>query len=350
MPCIAYEDKRLNPEYLYMIDQINAICVEYAEQGYDLTLRQLYYQFVARDAFPPGHTWRRLGNGKWVRDENGTINADPNYKWLGDIVSAGRMAGLIDWDFIVDRTRNLRGLKHWNSPSDACTELSKNFRYESWKDQPYYIEVWIEKDALVGVLESACQPLDVNYFSCRGYTSISEVWGAAQRLRSKMEDGKKVVVLHLGDHDPSGVDMTRDISERLYTFIAHDLRDGRGEMPRMSTAAAIQYTDDHFLVDRIALTMAQVQAFNPPPNPAKPKDARYKKYVRQFGVECWELDALSPDVLVNLIQQNILALRDDEKWEAWMTKQRKARKVLKRVADRWLDVVKFFDFLDKKGK
>lgn len=330
MPCIRYEDKNFRADALLIIDQANAICEQYAAQGYDLTLRQLYYQFVARG---------------WLE------NDQSQYARLGKIVNDARMAGLIDWDYITDRTRNLRGLKHWNSPTQAVEELSKNFRFEKWKDQKNRIEVWIEKDALVGVLQAACEPMDVDYFSCRGYTSVSEVWGAAQRIRSYMEQGQKVTILHLGDHDPSGVDMTRDIKERLWLFLATDFFNGRSEtLAKMNKADAIAFTDANFEVKRIALTMDQVRALNPPPNPAKPKDARYRKYVERYGRECWELDALSPDVLVNLIQNSILRLRDEEKWEKQITREKAAKKVLKRVGARWHDVVKFFDFLDKKGK
>lgn len=330
MPCIRYEDKNFREDALEIIARANRICEDYAAQGYDLTLRQLYYQFVARG-------WLDNNQGQYAR--------------LGKIVNDARMAGLIDWDYITDRTRNLRGLRHWNSPTQAVDELAKSFRYEKWKNQENRIEVWIEKDALVGVLEAACQPMDVDYFSCRGYTSVSEVWGAAQRIREYMESGQKVTILHLGDHDPSGVDMTRDIQQRLWLFLATDFFNGRSEkLARMNRQDAISFTDQNFQVKRIALTMDQVRALNPPPNPAKPKDARYKKYVERYGRECWELDALSPDVLVGLIQGEIRNLRNDEKWEKEIEREKKAKKILKRVGDRWHDVVKFFDFLDKKGK
>jgi hypothetical protein len=80
------------------------------------------------------------------------------------------------------------------------------------RNQEYYIEVWIEKDALLGILETICKKLDVPYFSCRGYVSQSSMWEAAQRFRENDREG---ILLHLGDHDPSGIDMSRDIQERL---------------------------------------------------------------------------------------------------------------------------------------
>jgi hypothetical protein len=87
----------------------------------------------------------------------------------------------------------------------------------------------IEKDALVGVIEDVCRQWDVPYFSCRGYASQSEMWGAGQRLLERIRSGRKVQVIHLGDHDPSGLDMSRDIRERLATFISLHLGHDPGE-------------------------------------------------------------------------------------------------------------------------
>lgn len=313
---IRYKSKNFRADSLAIIDAAIAICTDYQQQGYDLTLRQLYYQFVSRDLLP---------------------NNQKSYDRLGNIVNDARMAGLIDWDFIVDRTRNLRELSHWDSPQDILTSVAKQFRNDKWRDQPRRIEVWIEKDALVGVLEAACDPMDVPYFSCRGYTSASEIWGAAQRLRGHIEQGQKITVLHLGDHDPSGIDMTRDIKERLWLFIATDLFQGRGAL-KLTKANAVATTNQFLTVKRIALNMDQVRLYDPPPNPAKFTDARYKKYVERFGRECWELDALPPDVLVRLIQTQIEDLRDDELWNAAVEDEKDQKRLLRMCAERWSDV------------
>jgi hypothetical protein len=188
MPLIQYRDINLRPKALATIEAANTIIAEYADQGFDLTLRQLFYQFVSRALIP---------------------NTQRDYKNLGSIVNDGRLAGLIDWSAIVDRTRNLRDLAHWDSPADIVDACARQFRFRLWDDQPCRVEVWIEKDALVGVIEGVCTEYDVPHFSCRGYTSQSELWGAAQRLLE--HDTKECIILHLGDHDPSGVDMSRDI-------------------------------------------------------------------------------------------------------------------------------------------
>ena len=316
MPRRVYVRKRFSPQHREIIAMANQICAEYAAQGYDLTLRQLYYQFVARGYIP---------------------NRDQEYKRLGKIIGDARMAGLLDWDYLVDRTRNLRSLSHWKSPVEILKDTAAQFRHDKWADQPCRVEVWIEKDALVGVLQSVCPRLDVPYFSCRGYTSLSEMWDTANRLRGYINSGKKAVVIHLGDHDPSGIDMTRDIRERLQRFIATDLMRDHN----ISAASAIATMRQNFKIDRIALNMDQIQAFNPPPNPAKITDSRYAAYVEAYGRESWELDALSPDVLVALIEDSVADYRDEIKWAESLAKETAERKLLESVSTRWEDVTAF---------
>lgn len=178
MSQIAYIDKNFSDGSLEIIARANVICADYQAQGFDLTLRQLYYQFVSRGLI---------------------ANRQSEYKRLGDIVNNGRLAGLIDWDYIVDRTRNLQSLAHWQSPQQIIGAVAEQYRHDLWARQPYRVEVWIEKDALVGVIAGACDRNDVPYFSCRGYTSQSELHGAAMRLVGYEKDGQDTVVIHLGD-------------------------------------------------------------------------------------------------------------------------------------------------------
>lgn len=313
MPKILYKKHKFGAGSLEIIARADQICREYQQQGLDLTLRQLYYVFVTRN---------------WLR------NADKNYNRLGGIINDARMAGLIDWTHIVDRTRNLRAIRHFNDPAASIKWAWQQYAIDKWATQENRVEVWIEKDALVGVLETACNPEDVPFFSCRGYTSASEVWGAAQRIRKLIEGGQKVTILHLGDHDPSGLDMTRDITDRMWLFIATDLYQGG-----MKKEDAIQLADDAFEVKRIALNMDQVRRYNPPPNPAKHTDARFKKYAEEYGNESWELDALPPNVLVALIRDSIHELRDEDAWAEAVEQEDKHSDLLQACSDRWNDVV-----------
>jgi hypothetical protein len=298
MPKICYQDKNFRAGTLAIIMQANEIIEDYQAQGYELTLRQLYYQFVARDLL---------------------ANTQKNYSRLGGIINDGRMAGLIDWNAIVDRTRNLKKLSTWDTPSDIIEGAAYSYRTDKWSSQDYRIEVWIEKEALAGVFERVCNELEVPFFSCRGYTSQSEMWRAAQRLKRWEQGGFKTRIIHFGDHDPSGMDMTRDIEDRLAIF-----------------GSRVQ-------VERLALNMDQVNQYNPPPNPAKMTDSRFAGYVDEYGDESWELDALDPPVLAGLVRSQVLDYRDDQEWNARVASQEAERASLNLTAEHWDEVAEYLD-------
>jgi len=318
VPKIRYKDMTFRDAAMQMIQRCNQIIETYAEQGFDLTLRQVYYKLVATDMFPDDRTWRYVPEtGKWVRDPNGTKNAEPNYNWLGEIINDGRLAGLIDWERIVDRTRKLRKLAHWDSPAEIISDAAGQYRLDRWDGQEFRVEVWVEKDALVGVLEDVCNALDVPYFSCRGYTSQSEMWVAAQRLLKWIDEGYTPLILHLGDHDPSGIDMTRDIKDRLAMF-----------------------TEQEVEVRRLALTMEQIRSLNPPPNPCKVTDSRAAGYIGRFGRESWELDALEPQYIVDLIRSELEIILDLDKWERATKSEQAQRVLLTAASDQWAAIAK----------
>jgi hypothetical protein len=325
MSRICYVEKRFSTGSLDMIAKAESVCAAYKRQGYDLTLRQLYYQFVSRDWIP---------------------NRDTEYKRLGSVINDARLAGLLDWNYIVDRTRNLEELAHWSNPAELIDAAAKQYRIEKWAEQDTYVEVWIEKDALKGVLEACCPALDVPFFSCRGYTSQSEIWGAAQRLGSKIDAGKNVVVIHLGDHDPSGIDMTRDIEHRLAMFIAQDCL-GAPAAPaqdlRDYIESYLEGIEGRLTIDRIALNMDQIRRYDPPPNPAKLTDARARGYVAMHGSSSWELDALDPDTLVELVRDAVGRYRDDDAWDEAVEREDEERKVLTATSDRWGEVESFLN-------
>lgn len=287
MAKIAYIDKSFRADRLELIGRINRVVEEYQAQGYSLTLRQVYYQLVARAIIP---------------------NNERSYKNLGQLISDGRLAGLIDWRAIVDRTRNLRQRSKWSSPAEIIESAAWSYHRDYWEGQPCYVEVWVEKDALVDVVGQVCEPLDVSYFSCRGYVSQSELWEAAQRLRCRIGQGKRVVLLHLGDHDPSGKDMSRDIVERLRLF----------------------GVDAEFR--RLALNMDQIEEYGPPPNPTKLSDSRAGGYIERYGHECWELDALEPSVIGDLISYNVSKYRDEGAYRRVKDREDREKGVLERLS------------------
>lgn len=304
MPLIEYVPRNFTGGSMLIIKRCNEILADYDGQGLTLTLRQLYYQFVARDLFPDS----------WIHPTEKTKNHFRNYKKLQAIVNDARLAGLIDWSYLEDRTRNLMSYRSEQNAPDAIARLSRTYTENLWRDQENYVEVWVEKDALLGIIEQATSKYATPYFSCRGYTSQSEVWGASQRF---IAAGKPAIVIHLGDHDPSGVDMTRDIADRMALFGA-----------------------DNVTIKRVALTMTQVRRYNPPPNFAKETDSRHAGYVSKYGVNSWELDALEPRQLVRLIQDTTERYIDLPQWEVSREREATARKQLETISENYDKVVR----------
>lgn len=300
MPKVTYYCKKFSQPTLRVMAQAEVIIKEYTAQGFKLTLRQLYYQFVSRG---------------WLENEK------KQYDRLGAIISDGRVAGLIDWDAIEDRTRFTRSQSHWDNPVGIIETAAEQFEMDKWRDQEHYVEIWIEKDALIGVIEPVCRELDVTYFSCRGYVSQSEMWAASNRFIEHELNGREGVIIHLGDHDPSGIDMTRDIQERLQLF-----------------KATVK-------VERVALNRDQVDKYGPPPNPAKVTDSRFQDYYVTHGRESWELDALEPSVLAGVVDYDVRRFMDEATWKAVEKEQTEARERLAAISANWDAVT---DFL--KGK
>lgn len=293
MPLIEYIPTNFHPGSRFIIDEANKIINDWAGKGYyGLTLRQIYYRFIALDLFPT--SWIDTDYNKKHGLHPSTKNTLRNYKKLGDILNAARLGGKIDWDAMEDVTRRLKSLQYWESVGEAQDWLEDQYKHNKWKDQPTRVEVWVEKDALLSIFEKICTDADIStpLFSCRGYSSQSSMWGAAQRMLYYEELGQQTAILQFSDHDPSGIDMTRDIRDRLTLF-------------RCSAK-----------VYRLALNIAQVNRFNLPPNPAKETDIRFSKYAEQFGADSWELDALEPNVIADLVRRAVVKIRNRELWDA----------------------------------
>lgn len=296
MPYIAYRpDVNFRRSSLEIIELADQIATDYKRRGYNLTLRQLYYQFIARDAF---------------------ANTEQNYKRLGSIINDARMVGMIDWSHIEDRGRESHGTDWLGTEPPSFQAQIEYLQYthslDLWRDQDRRVEVWVEKQALEEVAERAARSFRVGYFACKGYVSQSEMWRAGQRMREAIRAGQEPLVLHLGDHDPSGIDMTRDIEERLSLFAGDDIE-----------------------VRRLALNMPQIRVLNPPPNPAKVTDSRFSGYRARFGEKSWELDAVSPERLVEIIQNEIRGVLDDASFTLAQQEEAEGRQVYVDLAENW---------------
>lgn len=242
---------KANKERLYLI---NGILEDYAEQGFTLTLRQLYYQLVSKDII---------------------ANNDKEYAKLSVLLKKGRMCGVVDWNSIEDRVRKPKLPYYVHDQQDAIKDTVEQYRLNRQLGQKFKIELWVEKDALSNVMYRVSSYYHVNLMVNRGYSSVSAMFDAYNRLNENS------VILYFGDHDPSGIDMIRDIRERLLEF-GLDVK-----------------------VEPVALTLQQIKQYGPPPNPAKITDPRAKEYIMNYGQTSWELDALPPNVLMSLAETAI---------------------------------------------
>lgn len=277
-----FKPVNLRKASLIKLDQINQIIEEYQAQSYNLTLRQLYYQLVSRNII---------------------ANTLKEYANLGILLTNARMMGLVDWNAIEDRGRVPHIPYCCDGVSNALMDTINQYRIDRQTNQDVYVEVWSEKDALSGILYQITSYYHVRLMVNKGYSSSTAMYDAAKRFR-----GKNGLILYLGDHDPSGEDMVRDIKDRL----------------------------DEFKVDvevrKIALTIQQVHQYKPPANYAKVTDARYKKYMEKYGTNCWEVDALRPDVLNDLLHTEIQAVIDMDKLRECLALEEEDRNKLLSIA------------------
>jgi hypothetical protein len=256
------------------------IAEHYILQGLKLTIRQLYYQFVARGFLGSGQrVYQRIVNALTVARLNGRFPID----WIED---RGRTVGQTDTEQSDDLDDALA-----NSAADIGVHPRHYLRYGMWYGQPEKVFVWIEKEALAGVLHDTCRNLGVGLFPCKGYPSVSAVSGwVTSTWEAVAEDESHVVVVYLGDHDPDGLQIPRSAEETIYK-IQHVKR-------------------EHFSceIKVVALTMDQIARYNPPPFGAKVTSSRYQRYVDETGTtDAWELDALDPPVLQQLVRDSVLA-------------------------------------------
>lgn len=266
-------NKYLQGTSLATMNQANVAIADYQSQGYVLSLRQLYYRLVARNLI---------------------VNTDNSYKRLSKILSRGRTMGLVDWDALEDRVRGVRGFGTDLNPEPYMTEIHSTYSEWIWENQDAYVLFLYEKDALSGVMERVCGKWRVPIFACRGYNSTTEAFELGRRLSFYREEmGKSLHVFHIGDHDPSGQDMTRDNEYRIGVYMR----------------------DPDFRLTRIALNKDQIRQFNPPPQPNKKKDSREPGYRLEHGTQSWEVDALEPQQLASIIDAAVEPLCDKEKFD-----------------------------------
>lgn len=297
---VAYRKIHMSKANKERLAEINAIIEEYRKQSYVLTLRQLYYQLVSRDIIP---------------------NQQKEYAKLSRLLGEGRMAGIVDWDAIEDRLRSLERPAYWDSPEDILQAAADQFRRNNQEGQDVKIEVWVEKDALSGVLSRITRKYGIGLQVQRGYGSITALREAYQRFHNRGR-GKRFSILYLGDHDPSGLDMIRDIEGRIFEFwwgMTHPIDD---PCPKdYKDCDDYEIFQDAFEIVPVALTSDQIAEYNPPPNPAKMSDPRSGDYIAAHGNVSYEVDALRPEVLNAILEAAIIERMDMDAYRASLKRQ-----------------------------
>lgn len=268
--------KKKRIKYTELVPIINDILGQY---DYALTVRQIFYRLVS-------DPYNYIDN---------TINAYTN---LDSHLVKMREEGAIPYNRIVDRTRKATGGDDEDSGNEntyihgqieGLRDIGLSYSKPMWETQKNYIEVWIEKDALIGSINGVTAEYNLTAFACRGYGSFSSMMDAINRFSGYPD--KEKIILYFGDHDPTGLNITEVIQRKL-----------------------IQYGGD-VEVRKIALSYEQVQEFNLTPLPTKKKDTRTNAYLYQYGDQCWELDALPPDEIPRLLEEEVKKYIDFDAWE-----------------------------------
>ena len=263
------------PSYEQIVEEALEIFKQYDSA---LTLRQLYYRLVSKRLIP------------------NTINS---YKRLSRIMVKAREQRDVPVNCLEDRSRRIlgRGDTGYASAEEflrrriaGLRESYKEFTMPMWDDQPNYVLVSLEKDALSRLMSDIANQYSVRTFPTRGYPSFTYVNRMATYIRKRLK-GKPTVVLYFGDFDPSGIDIERDLAERLKKYDAGD-----------------------FKVIRIALTKDQIQEYDLPPMPVKRSDARSESFLESYGDLSVELDALDPNTLKLMVAQSIASNIDLDLW------------------------------------
>ena len=217
---------------------------------------------------------------------------------------------IIPWDWIIDETRALELINTWGSPRHCANGFF--YRRDLWQDQSDRVEVWSEKGTVRGVLWPVLSKLGVGFRVMHGFASATSVWDASNNY----SDDRPLVVLYIGDYDPSGLCMSeKDLPERI-----------------------AEYGGDHIDFRRIALTAEQTGSLPHFSVEDKKNDKRYKWFKQTYGDKCWELDAMDPRDLRELVESEIKALIDQELWEEQEALEKREKELLEGHLHSWMAV------------
>ncbi len=204
------------------------------------------------------------------------------------LLKEAREKGTIPWEWIVDETRELERCSSWADPEAFVRTVSRSYRRDFWNQQPGRVEVWSEKGTVRGVLAPVLDRYGVGFRVLHGFSGATSIHDVAQD-----DDGRPLTVLYCGDYDPSGMWMSVcDLPDRLD-----------------------RYGGDHVSLRRVALTVPDLSGLPSFPASDKKKDPRYRWFVKEFGAQCWELDAMDPNDLRERVENEIWSEIEPTAWE-----------------------------------
>jgi hypothetical protein len=224
------------------------------------------------------------------------------------LLKEAREEGVIPWHWVVDETRSLERTSTWSDPQEYARCVARSYRRDFWDQQPARVEVWSEKGTIRGVLEPVLDEYAVGFRVMHGFSSATLVHDVAED-----DDGRALIVLYVGDLDPSGSFMSEE------------------DLP----ARVADYGGDHIELKRIALTPAQVTGLPSFPASDKRKDTRYPWFVRNHGSRCWELDAMDPNDLRDCVEAAIKELIEPTAWRRCEMVNAAEQESLRTVLQRW---------------
>ena len=241
-----------------------------------MTVRQVFYQATVRGVVP---------------------KTEKGYQLVVADLCRLRESGILPYECLVDNTRWAIRPQTFTGVADALNSAAKHYRKSLWHDADCQVQIWIEKDALTGVVSGVTSKYDVPLRAARGYSSKSFTYDAAMDLG---QYDVPIYVYHFGDYDPSGVNAAEKIDETLRE-LAPD-------------------ADIHF--ERIAVTEDQIDLWNLPTRPTKQTDSRARRFGSDVSVE---LDAIEPELLRRLVERVIRRHITDRRYHELM-KQEAAEK------------------------
>ena len=225
------------------------------------------------------------------------------------LLKEAREQGIIPWEWIVDETRAIERVSTWDDPAEYARCVARSYRRDFWNQQPHRVQVWSEKGTVRGVLAPVLDHYAVGFLPVHGFSSATTAHDIAED-----DDGRDLIVLYVGDFDPSGMFMSEE------------------DLP----ARFAKYDGDHIKLKRIALTRrTTARDCRRSRQPIRSKDPRYKWFVANYGHRCWELDAMDPNDLRDCVEQEIMELIEPVAWQRCEVVNKAEQESLKTILEQW---------------